>query len=106
MDYLLEALRSSDVFSSAMTSILKLKRLSVVVFRAVLDPLLLSRFREFEPRLFFGETDICMLLLLELFFVGEAGSFSMDVIMCIGFLCFFSHSFMFEDRSLFGVRKD
>ena len=38
--------------------------------------------------------------------MGEAGSFSMEVIMWVGLRCFFSHSLMFDDLSLLGVRKD
>ena len=60
LDYLFELLNSSsDAFASAMTSILKLKTPSLL-FRAVLDPFLLFRFKELEPRLrlFLGEIDI------------------------------------------------
>ena len=54
------------------------------------------------------EVDICckLRLLEQLCFMGEAGSFSIEVIIWVGLRCFFSHSLMFEDLSLLGVRKD
>ena len=74
--------------SATILSILKLKLPPSLWARAVLEPLL--RLIELDPLLaFFGETDIwrlrlLLLLLEQLCFVGDAGPFSSEVIMCVG----------------------
>ena len=72
--------------SATILSILTLKLPPSLRARAVFDPLL--RLIELEPLLaFFGETDIWrlrLLLLEQLCFVGDAGSFSSEVTMCVG----------------------